>query len=307
MAAWGNVGALGFVNGVEAVVMRAQLVPDLADDVIYYYTSVVAGMSYQAGSVPLNFSLGLNHTDLSYGESIATGPSPVVFTSYENTTGGTAALSLWDIIGAGVGVKRFEVDLAAGLPGIDGRGEVTAWDYGILARSPKYPFRKTGEPEPRWRASLVGGVAWSNNGDDISLVEQRQADPLPYVRRESIGLDLDIIPASDFIHTSNKWMSRMISDVHLISFSGAIGRETSLITDESITYRGAEIRLLDSASIRFGHINDEIGQIIGSTFGWGISFLGWVGVEYARIPQYVELDDVTKWSLWIRLPLNATL
>jgi hypothetical protein len=51
-------------------------------------------------------------------------------------------------------------------------------------------------------------------------------------------------------------------------------------------------------------VNDEAGQIIDNTYGWGLSILGKAGVDYARIPQFRELENVVKWSFWIRFPFD---
>jgi hypothetical protein len=65
-----------------------------------------------------------------------------------------------------------------------------------------------------------------------------------------------------------------------------------------------EIRFLDSIAVRVGRVNDEAGQIIDNTYGWGLSILGKAGVDYARIPQFRELENVVKWSFWIRFPFD---
>ena len=63
-----------------------------------------------------------------------------------------------------------------------------------------------------------------------------------------------------------------------------------------------EIRFLDSVAVRAGR--DEAGQVIDNTYGWGLSVLGKVGVDYARIPQFRDLENLVKWSFWMRIPFD---
>jgi hypothetical protein len=326
-AAWANPGGLGFVRGVSAVSMRTRLVPDLADDVLYDYEAVVAGVGGPILGTPVTVSMGFNRIRLDYGESVLTdpgSPEPIgVFESFEFAHGVTFAAGVKDLAGVGVGIKRLEVDLASGLEDVDGRGRVTAYDHGFLVRTPAFPFRKVDAPEPLWSVVLTGGLSWLNRGGSIELVEGRGGDPLPKVRRESVGLDLDLLPARKVFPVSNRWLLRSLHDVHLLSVSAALGREKDLLVGdipdsvaahisenaaEGISnYRGIEIRFLDSFAVRFGRINDERGQVIGNTFGWGLSILGKIGVDYARIPQSRELSNVVKWGFWLRVPLDEPL
>jgi hypothetical protein len=278
-------------------------------------------------SRPVTVSLGFNHTGLDYGESIYTdpgSPDPIgTFESREHTHGVTFAAGLMDIVGVGVGMKQVEVDLGPDFgPGFGARSRVHAFDYGALARTPRFPFRKAGDAEPIWNIALTGGLSWLNRGKETFFAEYGAGDPLPKVRRESVGFDLNFLPADALFHPSSPWLSRLLRDVHLVSVSAALGREKDLLAGtgdipdsilaqlsrnsrEGITnYRGMEIRFLDSIAVRVGRVNDEAGQIIDNTYGWGLSILGKAGVDYARIPQFRELENVVKWSFWIRFPFD---
>ena len=317
-AAWANPGALGFIKGVQAATFRARLVPDLSPGVHQNYKAVIGGTTLD-GRIPFNLSLGFNNTFLDYGESFA--PELGEFSSFERTKGVTAAVGIRDLVGIGFGVKRF-MGSFTGLPEHEGRA--TLHDFGVLGRTPLLPFRAKGESRPV-DASLAMGVSWLNHGNDIRFPERSAAgDPPPKVRRESLGFEVGFFPALDHIKTSNKWLSGILRDTHLISVSAAIGREKDLLAFEhdipdSIratlskndiegisTYRGAEVRFLDTVALRIGHINDEAGGIIGETYGWGFSLLGVAGVDYARIPQFRTLEHVVKWAFWIRVPLDAS-
>ena len=66
---------------------------------------------------------------------------------------------------------------------------------------------------------------------------------------------------------------------------------------------GYEIRLLGVVSYRRGTILDDAGKIWGKTEGWGVSFFGHAGFDFAEIPQFEELQRVKKWSAWVRIPV----
>jgi len=326
-AAWSNVGGLGLLEGVQFARMHAQLVPDLAEDVYFDYTSIVAGYSPIPG-VPLNFSIGYNRTDLDYGISVLTGPGspdPIgTFNSTENTDGVTLAVGVGSLVGIGIGLKTTEVNLA---PGSDGKA--SARDIGILARTPYLVYdaeapeafavstRAGGQASLR----LLGALAWSNHGDPISLVPNRQSDPLPEVRREAVGVELNVMPLHRVTTFQSRLLKRLTRDAHVLTVSAGLGLDDSMV-DEAIpdsiaarlskndregivTYKGFEIRLFDVFSYRRGSIFDDPGEIKGTTTGWGLSFFGVLGFDRAEIPQYKELQRVKKSSFWVRVPLDG--
>lgn len=322
-ASWANPGGLGFVRGVSAVASRMRLVPDLAAGVTLDYEAVVMGVG-RTPSMPVTVSLGFNHTGLDYGLSILTdpgSPDPIgTFESHEVTRGVTFAAGLMDIVGVGVGLKTAETDLYPG--GESGQGRAAAFDYGILVRTPQFRFLKDGASRPRGTVVLTGGLSWNNRGGDMfRLVPDRMADPLPKVRREAVGVDIDLFPADRLFHPSSPWLSRLLRDAHLVSVSAALGREKDLLAGvgipdsvlaelsrnerEGITnHRGIEVRFLDCIAVRVGRVNDDAGGIVDNTYGWGLSILGKVGVDYARIPQFHTLENVVKWSFWLRIPFD---
>jgi len=326
-AAWGNVGGLGLLDGVQLATMHSRLVPDLADDVTFDYTAIVAGYSPLSVPVPLNFSIGWNRTHLDYGTVVAFNPdSPDPLGSYnatETVKGFTLALGVGGVAGIGVGIKTLDVDL-----GLGGTGSTRARDFGLLVRTP-YLVLGTDAPGPisvaRPRTGdvafrVLGAVAWSNRGNDISISQTRQGDPLPKTRRESIGFELGVIPLSRYVTARSGFVERFVRDARMLSVAAALGRDKNLVAQafpDSIaaqlskneregirTYKGFEVRLLDAFSYRRGSIFDDPGEIKGTTTGWGISLLGYVGFDHAEIPQYKELQRVKKWSFWVRVPLD---
>lgn len=331
-AVWGNAAGLGFAPAGQFARMDAQLVPGLADDVYYDFTAVSLGLDLPRPVSDFRAAFGFQRTHLDYGESIATGVGPepfVAFDSWETTTGAAFAAGYRQLLAAGVGFKHVEVSLApAWVAQGAGGGESTALDFGLMARTPHLGFRG-GRPALDWRAAgnlhtararLLGGTSWSNYGHRISLSSDREGDPLPRVRRESVGLELDLLPAVDVFGGSFPFLARFLRDVHVVSFAGGFGRDKNLLAydipdsladdlsknerEGIVTYKGWEVRFLDCFSYREGEIFDDPGGIKDSTKGWGASFFGYAGVDFAEIPQYGELDHVEKWSFWVRIPLD---
>ena len=282
-AAWSNVGGLGLLEGVQFAKMEAQLVPDLAPDVFFDYYSIVVGYRPVSAPVPLNFSIGFNRTDLDYGEFPLTEAGPEVigtFHPFEKTNGFTFAVGVANLVGVGLGRKKTEVNLGLGTS-----GDATTTDYGILARSPYLVFdAESPDPFSFARSAVgpvslraLGAVAWSNRGGVIFLVGQRDADPLPAVRRESIGFELHVLPVSRYVNFQNGILKRIFRDTQALTFSAAVGRDDSLLGDipDSIvvnlsqnerkgiaTYDGFEIRLFDIFSYRRGSIVDDPSSIV---------------------------------------------
>jgi len=107
-AVWWNPGALAFTTGHDVSSMYAKLVPDLADDVFFSYTSYAQHVEGWGG---IGFSLGY----LSYGKSIATdvdGNELGTFTSYEVAPTVAYGTELMKDMGFGVALKLVRVDLA---------------------------------------------------------------------------------------------------------------------------------------------------------------------------------------------------
>jgi len=325
-AAWGNPGTLGLVRGLDAAAMTTRLVPDLAPDVHLDYQSAVFGIGFRVGDVPFNFNVGANHTYLSYGESVVAdpgSPDPVgTFESHETTTGLTAALGIADVVGAGIGVKWFRSYLGPVLY-TEVEGKATPIDFGFYARTPPIVI-PSDAPGPAWsELRFLGAVAWANSGGDIDFNVPFGSDELPKVRREALGAEFHLIPASRLFPTTNRWLGRLLKDAHLVSVSAAFGREKDLVSSSIpdtlaqylgrndregiITSRGFEVRFLDVLSFRSGYLFDDPGEIKDGTFGWGLSWFGYAGVDYARIPQYRELSKVAKWSFWFRVPFDVGL
>ena len=74
----------------------------------------------------------------------------------------------------------------------------------------------------------------------------------------------------------------------------------SLVTHEYRTYHfGAEMHVAykswATAAIRGGYYDDPLGEIQDAAYGAGIRILG-AGVDFASIPQALDLPNVHKWT-----------
>src|SRR3989441_4335543 len=162
-AVWWNPGALAFTTGHDVSSMYAKLVPDLADDVFFSYTSYAQHVEGWGG---IGFSLGY----LSYGKSIATdqdGNELGTFTSYEVAPTLAYGTELMKDMGFGVALKLVRVDLAPANVTLDqkaGRGTTFAADIGGLYKL------------PRLKNSV--GLVLQNLGPNIAYIDQDQSDPL---------------------------------------------------------------------------------------------------------------------------------
>jgi hypothetical protein len=265
----------------------------------------VFGLGVRTGSIPLTVNLGVNHTRLSYGSFILVPDEPLE--PYESTTGLTLALGMGDLVGIGVGVKWFDVyfpsqNQVSGLVQFSS----TAWDYGFYARSPFLPIGKQASAPPTGRLRFLGAISWSNNGD--VKTESGALSPLFELRRESLGLEFDLLPATRLFPVSNPWMVRLLDDAHLVSVAAALGWQSDLVGDDDTdALRGLEVRVLDVFAIRTGHVKDDTNRIDGTSFGWGLSWFGYAGVDYAKVPQYTEVSKLAKWSFWLRVPFDFSL
>lgn len=68
---------------------------------------------------------------------------------------------------------------------------------------------------------------------------------------------------------------------------------------------GVEARLFDLLALRAGCIHDEPGEIKNFTYGAGLSWHGWAGMDFASVPQYNDSTRLKKFSAWLRVPLPA--
>lgn len=286
-APWWNPAGLAFMKGWNAGLMHAKLVPDLADDVYFEYlgvTNYVEGWGGVAGTL----------TYLNYGTSVATNPDspdPIgEFTSYEFSPSVALGTAIVPNVGMGVNLKLLHVNLAPAEYAGSGSGSGTTFavDLGGLYRWRRDVDSFMGSGPATLQAGL--GVTVANLGPNISLVSQKQSDPLPrnlkvgvsagakvpdsYSVLAGLAIEKSLVVAIPDSTTGLSWWER-----HEVQLTG-----------------GLEMGIMDLAFGRVGYIYDDPGKIKGLTFGLGFH-LKRFGFDFASIPQYKELNRVSKFSL----------
>lgn len=287
-APWWNPAGLAFMKGWNAGLMHAKLVPDLADDVYFEYLGIsnyVEGWGGVAGTF----------TYLNYGTSIATNPDspdPIgEFTSYEFSPSIALGTAIIPNLGLGVNLKLLHVNLApeefAG--GGSGSGTTFAVDLGGLYRWRRDVGSFMGSGPATLEAGL--GVTVANLGPNISLVSERQSDPLP--RNLKVGLSMGAkVPESYSILAGIAVEKSLVVDIP----DSVKARLSFYERNEVLLSGGLEFGILDLAFGRLGYIYDDPGEIKGMTFGAGFH-LKRFGFDFASIPQYKELNRVSKVSI----------
>ena len=267
-ARWANPANLAFVDRQTVGVMFSQLVPDLADDVFYWF----GGWSRPVEGLG-TFALDLTY--LSYGESQATdefGNPQGTFSSYELSPAvGFGFQFIPGKVGVGVAAKYVRVDLAPESvlsdPTGSGSGVGTSWafDLGVNYHHPWF--------------QLAGVV--SNLGPDITFIDAEQSDPMPRTARVG-GLFRAYNGEFGTLSVAGEW-------------------EQTLVTLERspVYHAGGEFVYAATFAIRAGYVNDQDGDISGPTAGFGVSWAQ-AAFEYANVPQAEGLDRVDRFALWYR-------
>ena len=70
---------------------------------------------------------------------------------------------------------------------------------------------------------------------------------------------------------------------------------------ERVGHAGVEVKVLGMFSGRWGYIHDDLASVKNPTWGIGLEVPGLCGLDFASIPQYVELERVQKASAWVRI------
>ncbi len=282
---WWNPGGLAFMRGWNAGLMHTRLVPDLADDVYFEYIGVsnyIEGWGGVAGTL----------TYLNYGESIATetgSPTEIgTFSSFEFSPSIALGTEVIPNLGLGLNLKLLHVNLAPEEYG-DGKGTTFGVDLGALYRFQHPVDNLFGLGAGTWTAGLGAMVA--NLGPDISLTDENQADPLPRNLKLAISLGAAVPESYSMLVGMSVEKSLLSADIpDTVTGLSFYERHEVLVSG------GAEIGIMDLLFGRMGYIYDDVGKIKGWTYGAGFH-LDKFGLDFASIPQYRELDRVTKISV----------
>ena len=260
-AVWWNPGALAFTTGHDISSMYTKLVPDLADDVFFSYTSYAQHVEGWGG---IGFSLGY----LSYGKSIATdvdGNDLGTFTSYELAPTLAYGTELMKDMGFGVALKLVRVDLAPADKTQDraaGRGTTFAADIGGLYRLPSI------------KSSV--GLAIQNLGPNIAYIDQDQSDPLG----RNVKLGVGVTPLETEVYRV-----LLVADVN----------KSLLPNGAWIENGGGEFEFNHLLALRAGYVYDPRGTVKDLTYGLGLNYRG-IRIDYASVPQSEFLARVNRFS-----------
>lgn len=294
-APWWNPAGLAFMRGFNAGLMHAQLVPGLADDVYFEYAGASTYLEGWGG-------VAATLTYLSYGESFATregsGGDPfATFSSFEISPSIAIGTPILPNLGVGMNLKLVHVNLAPGSVvegGGDAKGTTFAADVGALytTTSPKENLLGMGPANLNFGL----GVSVANMGPNISLADKRDSDPLP--RNLKIAATVGAsAPESFSIQTGFAIEKSLIFE----DIPDSVATELSYFErNEVLVSGGVEFGYNDLAFVRAGYLYDDPGEIKGMTYGAGF-YLQKFGIDIASIPQYRELQRVTKFSIVLRL------
>lgn len=247
----------------EVNLMYAKWLPELSDDLHYSFMSFTSGVEGWG-------TFGLNATLLYYGTFIRTGESgPEVlgeFDSYDFAMSGSFGTALTSRLTGGISAKVIYSKLADQGAGREkGKGTSTgfALDFGLL-----YQLTQ--------RLNL--GIAVTNIGPRMAYIDAAQSDDLP--RNLAFGFKYDLIQSE---------YNRLLITIEANKLLVGIGDGFSEELKQTVFNGGGEFSYMNLLAVRAGYIYDEEGKVKTPTFGFGVSPLDWVRVDFAYIPNN---DDV---------------
>jgi len=257
------------------------------NDVYYDYASF-SGYLKGWGGIAGTF------TYLNYGESPNTttdNADPLgTFSSFEVAPSVAIGTPVVENLGLGLNLKLLHVDLAGQILGSEGTGTTFAVDIGGL-----YQWKKPSDDlfgQGPGTMTVRAGATVANLGPDISLVDQRQKDPLPRNLKLAASWEAKVPKSFSLLTGFSIEKSLVFEDIPDST------KETLSFYDrnEVLLGGGLEAGFMDIAFGRVGYIYDDPGEIKGWTFGAGF-YLKSFGFDFASIPQYKELSRVSKFSL----------
>jgi len=259
---WWNPSGLGYVERPAVELTYAQLVPGLADDVVYNYGTYVQPIKGWGG-------IGVGFIFLSYGQSEGTdesGQPTGTFGSHELAVSFHYGTRILNDLAVGASAKYVRIQLAPSSQ--SGVGSTVAFDLAALYRIPA--------------ANLSVGLNVQNLGPSVTFLNEDQASPLS--RNVKVGAAWRAVATERFAVTS------------VFDFN------QSLVTDDFRTYHpGLEVSYSNQIAGRVGWYSDPLGEIDGLTFGIGFSWKR-LNIDLGSIPQAKnsDLDNVNKISLGYR-------
>jgi Type IX secretion system protein PorV len=260
----------------EIVVMHANWLPELADDIYYEFLSYIHHLGEEWGT------LGVNVTFLSYGQLVRVDEFNNImgtFNSFDMAIGVSYGKKMSSNLSAGLTAKWIYSrlsDQGAGNELGEGNGSSLGVDMGLLYRASK---------------RLTLGAAITNFGPDISYIDAAQSDPLP--RNLALGFSFKVIN-----NPYNKLT--IVGEVNkmLTSLNDGFSEELK----EAIENFGFEYWYGSFIAFRAGYIYDQVGEVKTPTLGVGLQYRG-LRFDFAYIPssETVPLANTVRFSLTGRL------
>ena len=332
---WANPALLGYHDGLRFEHGKTQLVPDLADDV--YFRSDRFTLARWGIGITATAPFGRNRLDYGETMAIdEQGHNLGTFTSYEEyddfgigvsfarasesllrrADPSFPELSRYGDIALGVSHQDVHVDFAPSWATPDGNpaaGNVTVRDFGVLLRFT--PFNSIGGsslfadfddmfgPVGGMRLDLAYAQSKQNYREEtITYSGFDQTDPVAATTRNAISLHVETgFPyelGARMKSSGHGWLVGALTPLISVGWSREKIEDNVFPDAEPIRNWGAELVLAQIVHLRTGRIKDVNGDIIDSTWGWGLGFEidGLVGFRYDRatVPQARELDTVDR-------------
>ena len=305
---WSNPALLGYQRGFRYSYSRAQLIPDLADNVFLTSHRLAIGTHGVGISIAGKPIDGFGGTELDYGVNVVTDDEGNVIGTYrpseeirqfglgvnvlemlESLVGATgsdvSSLSRHLDISLGHSWKQVLVDLGPTV-----RGDANEKDWGALARLTPIGSR----PSSRVRVALSAALSRRNYEDSrIVYVDTIESDPI--VEQRLVGGAAHIafnLP----VGRGGVWDILTPSIGIGASWQEARYYDGGVRLGDSIERRsGQEINFMGIVSGRHGYVDDDAGGIHNDTWGVsaGLQYRGIFGVRYdwAQVPQAEFLDQ----------------
>ncbi len=299
LSLWWNPAGMSMVEGSAVDLMHSQLVPGLASDVFFEY---IGGVRNIGGGITIGAAIQY----LTYGEWEATNTSGDVLgiaSSYEVSPVIGGSVKLMDNLSIGMNFKFVYISLApawAAPEGKEGKGHSVAVDLGGIWRTPEFdilglfdfveiPFFDIpwfdgipGIELPEYNVRRLSlAMCLSNFGPSVTYVDSDQAAPLPRTVR------------AGFSYTP--YFDELVE----LRFVGDIERELIIVDVSNIYHVGSEFVYANLFAIRAGYVYDDDGAIKAPTYGLGFIFNDRIRIDYASVPQSIELGRVHRWSLGV--------
>jgi len=274
-ASYWNPAALAHRETPSLAFMYSKLVPDLADDIGYYYF----GYSRPGWGGSLGFSVIF----LSFGTSLVVdeqGNEGDEFSSFDFVPAFSYGAKLNERLAVGFGFKFVYSKLADPIPELaisDGTGRSIAGDLSALYSIPEI--------------NVDIGAIMQNLGPSLAYNDEDQAEDLPRMLRLGAAWSPKILTpaASDG------------TPLHKVLVTGELTKPLVNADDTPIWKGGAEYTFYDFISLRGGWIQDTDGDITDFTVGGGFSLRRHAKVglrfDFASFPQATDLDRVNRFAL----------